>query len=129
MASAQRLTLLPQSFAIVPLAAGSGLPWWSAASRGLLAWTRTDSEDSLVCEQRLVPDGVRAERGYRALQVAGSLPMHATGILAGLAAPLAAAGVPIFVLSTFETDYVLVPAGRLEAAVRALRTAGHAIEP
>ena len=116
---------LPQEFAVVRLAAGAGLPWWAATSDGVLAWVRTDDEVSLVCEQRLVPQDVRAEPGYRALRVAGALPFHAIGVLASLAVPLADAGVPIFVVSTFDTDYILVPGTQLTDAVSALRRAGH----
>lgn len=119
---------MPQVLAIARLPAASGLPWWAVASAGLLSWVRTPDEVSVVCEERLVPHDVRAERGYRALRVAGTLPMQATGILAALAAPLAGAGIPVFAVSTFDTDYLLVPEGRVGDALVALRRAGHACD-
>ena len=82
---------------------------------------------SLVCPEAGVPPGVRREAGWRCLRVRGPLAFTETGVLASLASPLAAAGVPIFVLSTFDTDYLLLPGARLETALVVLRTAGHRV--
>ena len=120
------LTLLDPVLAVARLPAGAGLPWWAAGS-SFLSLTRTAEETSVVCEARLVPDNVRGERGFRALRVDGTLPFHETGVLVSLATPLAIAGVPIFVLSTFDTDYILVSEPRLGDAVGALRKAGHSV--
>lgn len=127
MAITLSLKVLPSEFAIVRRAAGAGIPWWAARSEALLSFTRTSEETSLVCESRSVPENVEAQRGYRALRVDGQLPLDATGILASLAVPLADAGVPIFVIATFDTDYILVPKTRLDAAIEVLRGAGHAV--
>lgn len=89
--------------------------------------TRTEAELSVVCAEAAVPEGVRCERGWRALRVRGPLVFDLTGVLASLTAPLAEAGVPIVSLSTFDTDVVLVRAGDLDAAVAALRAAGHEV--
>jgi hypothetical protein len=59
--------------------------------------------------------------------VEGPLAFELTGVIASLAGPLAAAAIPVFALSTFDTDYLLVPEDRIEAAVEALRAAGHRI--
>ncbi len=67
------------------------------------------------------PSVAQVERGYRALQVRGPLPLATVGVLAGLTAPLAAAGVPVFALSTFDTDYLLVRDADLDRALEALR--------
>lgn len=72
-----------------------------------------------------MPEGVRKQGGWRCLEVGGPLPFELTGVLASLASPLAAAGVPIFAVSTFDTDYLLVPGEKLEAALAALGAAGH----
>jgi hypothetical protein len=87
---------------------------------------RTAAEVTVVCAD--VPDGVRAERGWRALAVEGPLDLALTGVLASLAGPLADAGVPIFALATFDTDYVLVLATAADAARAALEAAGHRID-
>lgn len=90
--------------------------------------TRTADELSVVCAGANVPAAVQAERDWCVLKVRGPLDFAQTGVLARLAAPLAAAGVPIFVLSTFDTDYLLVRAARLVDALAALRDAGHEVE-
>jgi hypothetical protein len=74
-----------------------------------------------------VPSDIRCEREYRALRVNGPLPLNLIGILASIAEPLAEAGLSIFAISTFDTDYVLVKGGDLEAAVAALEHAGHRV--
>ena len=80
-----------------------------------------------MCEESRVPDGVRVERGFRTLQVDGPLSFKQTGVLESLLKPLAAESVPVFVVSTFDTDYILVPAERLTHAIEALRKAGHPV--
>ena len=127
MAITLSLEVLSPEFAIVRRTADAGIPWWAARSETFLSFTRTSEETSLVCESRLIPEGVQAQRGYRALRVDGPLPLDATGILASLAVPLADAGVPIFVIATFDTDYILVPGDTLNAAMQALRDKGHEV--
>jgi len=120
------LTVLRPTLAVARLPAADGLPWWAAGS-GFLSLTRTEEETSVVCEARLVPGDARCEGGLRALRVDGTLDFQETGILASLTTPLAAAVVPVFALSTFDTDYVLVAESRLVEAVEALRKAGHSV--
>lgn len=127
MPSSLTLTVLEPRFAVVRLPAGAGLPWWAVSSNGFLSFTCTPSETSVVCEQERVPESVTAERDFRAFRVEGTLPFDAVGILASLASPLADAGVPVFVVSTFDTDYVLVRGTALGAAVSVLRGAGHSV--
>jgi hypothetical protein len=74
-----------------------------------------------------VPAGVPCERDYRAVRVRGPLPLDLIGIVAAIADPLAEAGLSIFAISTYDTDYVLVKARELEEALRVLRLAGHRI--
>ncbi len=126
MSSTLTLLLLPDTFAICRLAANAPLPDWALAGP-FYAVTRTGEELSLVCRQDQVPAGVTCQPGWRCLQVAGPLDFSLTGVLASLAQPLAAAGVPIFAISTFDTDYLLTPETSLDAAVAALRSAGHAL--
>ena len=87
--------------------------------------SRTSEELSITVIQSDVPPEVRCERDYRALRVKGPLPLNLIGILAAIADPLAAAGLSIFAISTFDTDYVLVKSRDLERAVAALEHAGH----
>lgn len=87
--------------------------------------TRTPAELSAVCDVAVVPSSVKAEGPWRALAVRGPLNFNMTGVLAALTAPLASAGISIFAISTFDTDYLLVRDRELDRAVRALREAGH----
>jgi hypothetical protein len=101
--------------------------WLPRTSSPLTAIVRTDDELSIVCPAAEVPADVRHEGPWRALRVAGPLDFALVGILTRLTAPLAVAGISIFAISTFDTDYLLVRARDLEAAVDTLRDAGHAV--
>jgi hypothetical protein len=121
-----RLTLLDGGLAVCRLGPDSPLPDW--AWRGPVASvTRVPGELSVVCAEDAPPDGVLAERGWRAYQVEGPIPFTLTGVVSSLTAPLAAAGVGVFVLSTYDTDFVLVKDADLAAAAAALRAGGHEV--
>ena len=117
------LDLLPAPMAVCRLAAGAPVPDWATGE--LCSITHTAEELSIVCPAKRVPEGVRSEGGWRCLKVRGPLAFEETGVLAALASPLAEEGVPIFALSTFDTDYLLVPTDQLAAAIGALGAAGH----
>jgi uncharacterized protein len=120
---------VPGRLAIVRLSAGAPAPGW-AWSGAFASVTRTSAETSVVCPEEAVPPDVVAQRGWRCLVVEGPLAFSEVGVLAALAGPLAAAGLSIFAVSTYDTDYLLVQEGDREAALAALRGAGHhVIEP
>lgn len=121
-----RLTVLPGRLAVCRLPPEDAIPEWANAA-GFSSVTRTRDELSVVCVEAAVPEDVRGERGWRALVVAGPLDFGLIGVIASLAEPLARAGVPIFAISTFDTDYLLVKEARLAEAVAALTAAGHEI--
>jgi hypothetical protein len=117
---------MPGSLAICRLAPDAPLPSWAAAGR-FFSITRTAEELSIVCAEDDAPADVKAEKEWRALKAEGPLDFSAIGIIASLAVPLAAEGISLFVVSTFDTDYILVKQERLEAATAALARAGHRI--
>ena len=113
--------------AVCRLPAGAPLPEWAGRAHRFLTISRTPHELSVTADAEVVPAEVRCERGYRALRVEGALPLDLVGVLAAISAPLAKAGISIFAISTYDTDYVLVKAGDLAAAVAALEQAGHRV--
>ena len=123
---ALNLELVEGSYAVCRLEAAEPLPEWAPA-RPFVSITRTDAELSVVCPEGAVPPGVRAERGWRCLRVVGPLGFGMTGVLASLAGPLSSSGVSIFVVSTYDTDYLMVQERDLERALDALARAGHAV--
>ena len=114
------LSVLPDRLAVAQLPSGSGLPDWLDWSDPLVGATRTGEELSILCREDRVPDGVKAERGWRAFRVEGVVDFSLFGILARIAVPLAQAHVPIFAISTYNTDYVLVRADDLDKAADVL---------
>ncbi len=120
------LVLRPETLSVSRL--GDAQAWPPTPTDGSLFVTASsDDERSLVCRSDLVPAGARVEPGWRALTVAGVLDFALVGVMAGLTAPLARTGVSVFVLSTFDTDHVLVRSGDLPQAVAALAAAGHTV--
>lgn len=120
------LKLREERLAICRLDAGPPIPAW-AGSGAFSSITRTAEELSIVCEEACVPSEVRHEPGWRVFQVEGPLPFSATGVLAAIAAPLAAAEIPLFAVSTFDTDYVLVKDSDAVRAAEALAAGGHRV--
>src|SRR5438093_11466986 len=114
------LTVLADQFAVCKLTPEAPIPAW-AITGAFSSITRTADELSIVCRQDAVPEGAVCERGWRCLRVAGTIPFSAVGVLASLTAPLAEAGISLFAVSTFDTDYLLVKEKDLEAALDALR--------
>jgi hypothetical protein len=118
--------VLEGELGVARLGATEPIPEWAA--QGIISSiTRTADELSLVCGATAIPANVQAERGWRCLRVAGRLDFSQTGVLASLAAPLAAGNVSIFAVSTYDTDYILVRSHALPAALDCLRAAGHQV--
>lgn len=96
---------------------------------GFFCIARVPDELSIVVGENLVPANlladVRVERGWIALKIEGPFPFSMTGVLAGFLLPLGEAQVPIFAVSTYDTDYVLIKHDQLDQAQTALAAAGH----
>ena len=122
-----QLYALDELYAIVRLEPDAAIPAWASEGH-FWSITRSDSELSIVCREDDVPPGTSAERGCCALEVAGPLDFSLTGVVASLVTPLAEAEVPLFVISTFETDYLLVRERDLHRSVDALTAAGHSVD-
>jgi hypothetical protein len=103
------------------------IPSW-AVRGSFFSITRTADELSVVCDDSLVPKGMLAERNWRALRVAGVIDFSVVGVLAGLTVPLAEAGISVFAISTYDTDYLLVRELDMARAIEVLRDAGYIID-
>lgn len=120
--------MLKQELAVCRLEAHDVVPDW--AWRGeFVSISRARGELSIVCAAGAVPDddGLRVERGWRALVVTTPMDFDVTGVAAALTAPLAEAGISVLPLATYDTDYFLVRDDRLADAIGALLGAGHSV--
>ena len=120
-----QLTLLSESFAVCRLSSPQRPPSWFHYQGDLASITYTSDECSIVCLEGIVPYDVQAERGWRAIKVTGPLDFSLTGVLASLATPLANARIPLFALSTFDTDYLLIQETFIIHAQETLIQSGH----
>jgi hypothetical protein len=127
VALARVLERVAGSFAVCRLGPGAALPSWARESTAFASVTWSDRETSIVCLENVVPEAVRAERGFVVFRVAGTLAFSEIGVLASLVTPLAAAGVSVVAIGTFDTDYLLVRADDEATVVAALRAAGHTL--
>jgi hypothetical protein len=115
--------------AVCRFASDASIPAWALAG-GFFCVVRTRDELSIVCREDVctedhMPDGAPTERGWLAMKLEGPFPFSMTGVLASFLQPMAEAQIPIFAISTFDTDYVLIKRENLEQAVAALAAAGH----
>jgi hypothetical protein len=122
------LQQFPEKLAVVRLPAGAEVPAW-AESSSLFSITATATETALVCAGRSVPTKVVAHRGLTAFAVEVGPDVALTGLLASLLAPLAEAGTSVFTLSTYDTQWLLVPATKADETAEAWRRQGHTVAP
>lgn len=121
------LFVLDIELAVCRLEPNESVPDWVAQSP-FYSVTRTLDELSIVCAQLDMPDGVQSEKSWACLKVQGPLDFSLTGVLNSLTVPLTNAGISIFAISTFDTDYLMVKQTDLEAAIEALIQFGHQIQ-
>ncbi len=115
---------LPATFAICRLAPNAPVPA-GMVDTPLVCVTRTSEELSIVCPVNQAPQNAKCELPWICFKLEGPFPFSLTGILASVIDPLAQSGIPIFAISTFDTDYVLVKEEFAESALKTLQSAGH----
>lgn len=120
------LEQFPEKLAVVRLGPGAEIPSW-AESSSLFSITATALETSVVCAMRSVPKKAKQAGPFTAFAVKGPLDFALTGVLATLLQPLAAAEISVFTISTFDTDWVLVPINDAERAAEEWRRSGHEV--
>lgn len=126
-----KMSLLQDKYAVCRINRNERIPEW--AYRGeFFSITRTDEELSLVCLQENADldefgEDAKCEKEWRILKVEGPLDFSLVGILANLSCIMKEAGVSIFALSTYDTDYIMVKEDKAEAALKALKEYGHEV--
>jgi hypothetical protein len=123
MTSGLQFEIHPARLAIARLAPDAPFPDWARGD--FVTLSRTRAELSVICDQRHVPPEIVQERDRVAFGIVGVVPMTTIGLLAALCGALASVQVPVFVVSTYDTDWLLVHEGRFAAASAALVAAGH----
>jgi hypothetical protein len=118
-------------YAIVRLAPDAAVPEWASLSSGhgdFTSITRTADELSIVCPTANLPADVHSPHRWICLKLEGPFPFSMTGVLLSFIEPLSSKGVPIFAISTYDTDYVLIQE-EFGWAIDVLRDAGHELWP
>lgn len=123
------LLVLSDCFAVCRFPPDAAVPSWATpASAAFVSITRTAEELSIVCPQEWLPSGTTStQRDWTCYKIQGPLDFSWTGILASLANPLSDAGISIFAISTYDTDYILVKRDKAEDATAVLQQQGHTV--
>jgi hypothetical protein len=119
-----KLSILPGIFSVCRLNPDEEEPDWSIGG-AFRSVTRTAAELSIICPSDMVPEEIEQEHGWRGIEVEGPLAFELIGILAGLLQPLADVQIPVFVVSTYQTDYLFIKVQHLAEAIQVLENAGH----
>ena len=116
-------TVLASSFAVCKLRPEASIPQWAYQGR-FISITKTEEEVSIVCQTDNIPEDVVCAKNWRALKIVAELDFVLVGILAAISNTLAQAGISIFAISTYNTDYILVQEKHLDLALQTLLKAG-----
>ena len=121
------LSILSETFTIHKLSLDTSIPE-GLLKNNFYSVSKTENELSLVCSEKIEVQSLESSKGWKCLKVKGPLDYNLTGILAGISDILAQANISIFVISTFDTDYILVRSQDLSSARNKLRKAGYKFE-
>ena len=119
---------LPGRYAILRQPPRAPIPAW-ATNGEFTSITRTPEELSIVCPAENIPRDVDPGPRWTCLKLEGPFPFSQTGVLLSFIEPLSNNNIPIFAISTYDTDYVLILEGFAAAALTALQAAGHEHDP
>lgn len=121
------LELLEGEYSVCRFEPGARIPQQDEASGGVYSITSTHLETSVVCSTAAAPAGAICEHGWRALYVKGPIPFGLTGVVSGITTAVAAAGLPVFVISTFDSDLLLLRSETLDDAIEALEANDYSV--
>ncbi|MHC4431083.1 MAG: ACT domain-containing protein [Planctomycetota bacterium] len=119
-----KLSLLPQTYAICSFSPDFAFSVMDDVS-SILSITKTSKETTIVCDENRIPGDCRKSGNWKCIKVEGSFDLDAIGVIAGISRPLAESRISIYVVSTYETDYVLIKAKDIDKAVACLSKCGH----
>jgi uncharacterized protein len=122
-----KIKILDKDFAIHRLNPEDKIP--NELNDEKLFWIgKTDEELSIVCKSGIKLSAQETDDGWKAIKLIGPLDLSEIGILAGITKILAEAGINIFALSTFDTDYILVKKSKIDFAIKTLQINGYILE-
>jgi len=121
-----QLSLLKETYGICVFPSNAIIPEW-ALMTSLCSITRTKKDLTIVCPQNIIPPDSESDLNWRCFRIDGTFDLNQIGVISSLAAPLAQADISIFVISTYDTDYILVKDQKVEHAVSVLIDYGHMI--
>jgi hypothetical protein len=119
-----KLSLLPQTYAICSFPPDFTFPAIDNTS-SILSIAKTCKETTIVCDENRIPGDCRKSENWKCIKVEGSFDLDAIGVIAGISIPLAESRISIYVVSTYDTDYVLINAKNIDRAVSCLSKFGH----
>lgn len=118
-----RFKILNGLYSICRLNKEDKIPDWVNKSE-FYSITQTDNELSIVCHQENVPVSVKSERNWKIIAIDEELDFSLIGIISKISTLLAENNISIFVVSTFDTDYILVKQENFDKTVKLLETIG-----
>jgi hypothetical protein len=108
------------------LSSGSTIPDWALLGE-FCSITNTSDELSVVCDSDYIPEKFPREGHFKCFKIDEILDFSLIGVLAALTQTLAEVGISVFVISTYNTDYILIKENNLDIAIAALERAGYTI--
>ena len=121
-----QLSLLKDKYGICTLPNTAPIPDW-ALTQSLASITRTEKELTIVCRLEILPSQYQSGLKWRCFKIDGSFDLNQIGVISSISSPLADAGISIYVISTYDTDYFLIQEQNLEKTISVLSHSGHYI--
>jgi hypothetical protein len=121
-----QLSLLKDKYGICTLPNTAPIPGWAAA-QSLASITRTEKELTIVCRREIIPSQYQSDLNWRCFKIDGSFDLNQVGVISSISSPLAEAGISIYVISTYDTDYFFIQEHNLEQTISVLSGSGHSI--
>ena len=121
-----QLSLLKDKYGICTLPNTAPIPDW-ALTQSLASITRTEKELTIVCRLEILPSQYQSDLNWRCFKIDGSFDLNQIGVISSISSTLADAGISIYVISTYDTDYFLIQEHNLEQTISTLSSSGHSI--